>query len=172
MDSTLPPPNLSVLELGPLCRVCPFGTYLCPIIKNTPLQAFQTIKNLTLKQDQSKSEVVKQYWTKRELENKIDIEENLHILDATKDVRVQGRFLRKIITKKLEKRSGFEDNEEDPGKDLSDKVDSFFKSPAEEKSSNLFLKKLQKSKDETDNEEGKVWYSHKMNCSVIAIHNR
>ncbi|CAI2170490.1 12790_t:CDS:2, partial [Funneliformis geosporum] len=25
--------------------------------------------------DQSKSEVVKQYWTKRELENKIDIEE-------------------------------------------------------------------------------------------------
>lgn len=75
MDSTLPPPNLSVLELGPLCRVCPFGTYLCPIIKNTPLQAFQTIKNLTLKQDQSKSEVVKQYWTKRELENKIDIEE-------------------------------------------------------------------------------------------------
>ncbi|CAB5389374.1 unnamed protein product [Rhizophagus irregularis] len=100
--------------------------------------------------DQSKSEVVKQYWTKRELENKIDIEENLHILDATKDVRVQGRFLRKIITKKLEKRSGFEDN------DLSDKVDSFFKSPAEEKSSNLFLKKLQKSKDETDNEEGKI----------------
>uniref|UniRef100_U9TH30 Uncharacterized protein n=1 Tax=Rhizophagus irregularis (strain DAOM 181602 / DAOM 197198 / MUCL 43194) TaxID=747089 RepID=U9TH30_RHIID len=68
--------------------------------------------------DQSKSEVVKQYWTKRELENKIDIEENLHILDATKDVRVQGRFLRKIITKKLEKRSGFEDNEEDPGKVL------------------------------------------------------
>ncbi|CAB5365782.1 unnamed protein product [Rhizophagus irregularis] len=120
------------------------------------MDAFKGLCAVCVPLDQSKSEVVKQYWTKRELENKIDIEENLHILDATKDVRVQGRFLRKIITKKLEKRSGFEDNEEDPGKDLSDKVDSFFKSPAEEKSSNLFLKKLQKSKDETDNEEGKI----------------
>ncbi|GES90847.1 C2H2-type zinc finger transcription factor [Rhizophagus clarus] len=156
MDFTLPPLNLCVLELGPLC---------C---------------------DQSKSEVVKQYWTKRELENKIDIEENLHILDATKDVRVQGRLLRKAITKKLENRSGFEDNEKDPGKvlrktnrpfnyseteidassdydsnyverrDLSDEVDSFFKSPAKKKSSNLLLKKLQKLKDETDNEEGEI----------------
>ncbi|CAG8462029.1 16329_t:CDS:2, partial [Acaulospora colombiana] len=61
-----------------------------------------------LNQEQSKSEAVKQYWKKRELEDEINIEE----VNATIDTRKQGHLLRKIITEKLEKRSASQVEEE------------------------------------------------------------
>ncbi|RHZ88062.1 hypothetical protein Glove_26g296 [Diversispora epigaea] len=63
--------------------------------------------------EQSKSEAVKQYWKKRELENEIYIEETRHVLDATRDTRNQGHLLRKIITGKLEKRNASQVEEAD-----------------------------------------------------------
>ncbi|CAG8508986.1 3831_t:CDS:10 [Ambispora leptoticha] len=68
--------------------------------------------NYGLRAEQSKSEAVKQYWKKRELEDEIYIEETLHVLDATIDTRKQGHLLRKIITEKLEKRSASQVEEE------------------------------------------------------------